>query len=114
MDELNKVNLDEFLKQYGFDESDNLTDKQKLNVLKRIIFNNDVEHDLVEMRFASISEDAKTTEVIENFVKEIGNLDLENIQVKGYIYTLKQEIHDKRKLKRKEDFQKVLTFFKKK
>lgn len=99
--------LDEFLKEQGFEN--NLSNKEKLKILKQIIFTVGVDKDLEELRF--VKNEGKET--AEEYFNKINNLELTQMQAQGYIMVIKQLERKNRKLKRKEAFQKVKSLFKK-
>lgn len=99
--------LDEFLKEQGFEN--NLSNKEKLKILKQIIFTVGVDKDLEELRF--VKNEGKET--AEEYFNKINNLELTQMEAQGYIMVIKQLERKNRKLKRKEAFQKVKSLFKK-
>ena len=99
--------LDEFLKEQGFEN--NLSNKEKLKILKQIIFTVGVDKDLEELRF--VKNEGKET--AEEYFNKINNLELTQMQAQGYIMVIKQLERKKRKLKRNEAIQKVKSLFKK-
>lgn len=99
--------LDEFLKEQGFEN--NLSNKEKLKILKQIIFTIGVDKDLEELRF--VKNEGKETPA--EYFNKINNLELTQMQVQGYIIEIKQLERKKHKLKRKATIQKVMTIFKK-
>ena len=99
--------LDEFLKEQGFEN--NLSNKEKLKILKQIIFTVGVDKDLEELRF--VKNEGKET--AEEYFNKINNLELTQMQAQGYIMVIKQLERKKRKLKRNEAIQKVKSIFKK-
>lgn len=99
--------LDEFLKEQGFEN--NLSNKEKLKILKQIIFTVGVDKDLEELRF--VKNEGKET--AEEYFNKINNLELTQMQAQGYIMVIKQLERKNRKLKRNEAIQKVKSIFKK-
>ena len=99
--------LDECLKEQGFEN--NLSNKEKLKILKQIIFTVGVDKDLEELRF--VKNEGKET--AEEYFNKINNLELTQMQAQGYIMVIKQLERKKRKLKRNEAIQKVKSIFKK-
>ena len=76
--------LDEFLKEQGFEN--NLSNKEKLKILKQIIFTVGVDKDLEELRF--VKNEGKET--AEEYFNKINNLELTQMQAQGYIMVIKQ------------------------
>ena len=107
MEEKRTQTLDEFLKEYEID-AESLTDKEKIKVLRNIILHHTVDKDLVELKYSKVPKEAKTLETRNEFISNINNLDIKMMNATGYILSIKSIQKEKRKLKRKQTFCKVL------
>lgn len=107
MKEKRTQTLDEFLKEYDID-AENLTDKEKIKVLRNIILHHKVDKDLVDLRYSKVPKEAKTRETRNEFINSIDNLDIRIMNATGYILSIKSIQKEQRKLKRKQLFCKVL------
>ena len=107
MEEKRTQTLDEFLKEYEIDAK-SLTDKEKIKVLRNIILHHTVDKDLVELKYSKVPKEANTLETRNEFISSINNLDIKMMNATGYILSIKSIQKEKRKLKRKQTFCKVL------
>ena len=107
MEEKRTQTLDEFLKEYEID-AESLTDKEKVKVLRNIILHHTVDKDLVELKYSKVPKEAKTLETRNEFISSINNLDIKMMNATGYILSIRSIQKEKRKLKRKQAFCKVL------
>ena len=82
-----------------------IPDKEKIKVLRNIILHHKVDKDLVDLRYSKVPKEAKTLETRNEFISSIDNLDIRIMNATGYIRSIQKE---KRKLKRKQAFCKVL------
>lgn len=107
MEEKRTQTLDEFLKEYEID-AESLTDKEKVKVLRNIILHHKVDKDLVDLRYSKVPKESKTLETRNEFISSIDNLDIRIMNATGYILSIRSIQKEKRKLKRKQAFCKVL------
>ena len=113
MEEKRTQTLDEFLKEYDIDAK-SLTDKEKIKVLRNIILPHTVDKDLVALKYSKVPKAATTLETRNDFISSINNLDIKMMNATGYILSIRSIQKEKRKLKRKQAFYKVLGISKKK
>lgn len=104
------IPIEDFFKKYGI-ETEKLDNKEKLKILKRIIFTIGVEKDLEELSYAKNKESKTITE--SEYINNIRNLSLIQFQAQCYIFMIKQIKKEERKLKRKANYQKIIKAFKK-
>lgn len=112
MEENTMMSLEEFFEKYNLDAKV-LTDKEQLKALKDIVFYNSVDKELEEMRYSKIPQENKTKELTEEHLNRIHNFELNEMNAQKNIILIKVIRKEKRKLKRKESFQKVIKIFKK-
>lgn len=111
MEENTMLELDELLKEYGFEEE--LSDKEKYYVLGKIIERHNVDKDCEDFKYSKMPEESKTDEIKSNYASTIMNLDVKIINAKIYYYALDAKFKEERKLKRKETFKNMIKVFKK-
>lgn len=104
--------LKEYLDEYNVN-IEHLTDKEIITVLNRIVFFHKIDKDWEELIFSKIPEDTKTIEKKDEYVNKIHNLDIRIISALEYKEIIKMKIKQDKKQKRKDNFQKVLSIFKK-
>lgn len=103
MDKDKQIEIYEFINKYGVESKPNRLDT--LYFLKNLIISLNVESDLNEVRYQS-KPNVNINEYIETFLK----LDAEVEKAEEYLYLIKSEIKEEKKLYRK---QKIRTFLKK-
>ncbi len=106
------LKLKEYLKDYTVDV-ESLTDKELLQILKRMIFNYKVDKDWEELLYTKMPENGKTEEAKLAYTEKMQNLDVKIVKAMSYKEFIKFKINRDKKQKRKETFQKVLSKFKK-
>lgn len=99
------IELETLLKNYGF-ESSNLTEKEKLKLLRDIIFKIKLEKDYEEIRFSKLPE-PKAENDISEYISKINNLEFEQKNALIHILNIKKMYKENRKLDRKKKFQKL-------
>lgn len=109
MEEDTLLSLDIFLEEYGFEKD--LSNKEKIKILKQIIVTVGVGKDLEELRFSNNKE--KEIDKDKEYFNKINNLDLIQMQAQGYIIRIKRLERENRKLKRKQSLQKIMKAFNK-
>lgn len=116
--------VDEFLVENGYDISLVVSSEDKIKLLQQIAFNADFEKDMVEINYDKKSQIIKRNinskkDLIalnmlrEEFLTNIQNLEIIEINAKVYINQIKFQQKEKRRFERKENFQKALSKFKK-
>jgi len=114
MEEDTMLPLEEFLKEYDINvEGLELTSKEKLEMVKKVIFKLRVDRDWEDLVYSKKPQDEKNVDTRNEYVNKINNLDIRIMNATGYGLMLKAIIKEERKLKRKESFQKVMSVFKK-
>lgn len=98
-----KSALDKYLEGYGIEED--LTNKEKLEILKKIKFNTKVEQDVLEMRY----QKDKSKISSEEFLTTLNNLYIDQVNVEGYILQVRGLIRQEKHSKIKTFFQKTLN-----
>lgn len=109
MEENIMLPLKDFLQKYGFDES-NLTTKEKLKILKQIYLTNDVASDWEELKYSKMTSEGENNikELESQFITKMDNLDIEKCNIQRYIGFVKTIQKEERRVKRKENLQKLL------
>ena len=103
-----KVTLEEFFEENDI-EYKNLTEKDKLKLLKRIVSTCKVDKDFLEQQYAD-----KKKITSEEFIKELQNIELRQVQAQSLIFRIYDLQKEYKKEKREETLQKIKTIFNKK
>lgn len=115
MEENTMLSIDEYLKELGIEiEIENLTDKEKIKFLREVLLRYGVDRDIEELKFSKMSQDEKTEETRNQYIKKINNLEVEMLNIQRYIGMIRYVQKEKRKLKMKQTFQKAIKPFKRK
>ena len=93
------ITLEVLFKNYGY-EVTGLTEKEKIKLLKDIIFKIKIEKDYEELKFSKLPE-PKTTNDISEYVSKINNLDCDYKNAIEYIACVKKVYKENRKLNKK-------------
>lgn len=95
----NIITLEVLFENYGY-EVTGLTEKEKLKLLKDIIFKIKIEKDYEELKFSKLPE-PKTNEDISNYISKIKNLDCDYEYAIEHIACVKKVYKENRKLNKK-------------